>query len=112
MSTTGNSEKKGVPSLANQYNYTQTIDDHMVHSQQTVPISRTGKRVQTFTYMGSPLAEDGELGAELTKIYTEQVEELEESVCNHCMLSYRKKKRDDQEEGVQDSGKTDTCVDL
>ena len=47
------------------------------------------------------------------------MEELEGSVCNHCigLCCVTEKERDDQEEGVQDarvqdSGKTDTAVDL
>ena len=48
----------------------------------------TVKRLKTFTYLGSTLAEDGELDAEVTQ----------------------ENEREDQGEGVQNSGKTSTDV--
>ena len=68
----------------------------------------TVKRVKTFTYLGSTLAEDGELDAEVThRVQSGWVEELEESVWS---VVRQENEREDQVEGVQNSGKTSTDV--
>ena len=53
------------------------------HEHQYAEIQLPGetvKRVRTFTYLGSTLAEDRELDAEVTHRVPKEVEELEESV--------------------------------
>ena len=66
----------------------------------------TVNRVKTFTYLGSILAEDGQLDTEVIQS-AERVEELEESVWS---VVRQKNEREDQGEGVQSSGKTSTDV--
>ena len=58
----------------------------------------TIKRVKTFTYLGSTLAEDGELDVEVTYRVQNGVEELEESVWS---VVRQENEREDQGEGVQ-----------
>ena len=65
------------------------------------------KRVKTFTYLGSTLAEDGQLYAEVTQS-VERVVEPEESVWS--VLRQQENEREDQWEGVQNSGKISTDV--
>ena len=60
----------------------------------------TVKRVKTFTYPGSTLAEDGELDAEVTR-------RLHKSGVS---VVRQENEREDQGEGVQDCGKTSTDV--
>ena len=62
--------------------------------------------MKTFTYLGSTWAEDEELDAEVTHS-AERVEELEESVWS---IVRQENEREDQGEGVQNSGKTSTYV--
>ena len=66
----------------------------------------TVNRVKTFTYLGSILAEDGQLDTEVTQS-VERVEELEESVWS---VVRQENEPEDQGEGVQNSGKTSTDV--
>ena len=65
------------------------------------------KKVKTFTHLGLTLAEDGELDAEVTHI----VKSLWNNWNTMCgVLGDREHEREDQGEGVQGSGKTDTGV--
>ncbi len=66
----------------------------------------TVNRVKTFTYLGSILAEDGQLDTEVTQS-AEWVEELEESVWS---VVRQETERGDQWEGEKNSGKT--CTDV
>ena len=66
----------------------------------------TLKRVKTFAYLGSTLADDGELDAEVT-LSAERVEELEESIWS---VMRQENEHEGQGEGVQNSGKTSTDV--
>ena len=66
----------------------------------------TVKRVKTFTYLGSILAEDGQLYTEVTQS-AERVEELEESIWS---VVRQENEREEQGEDVQNSGKTGTDV--
>ena len=63
--------------------------------------------MKTFTYLGSTLAEDGELDAEVTHRGAERVEEREESVWS---VVRQENECEDQGEGTQNSGKTSTDV--
>ena len=61
------------------------------------------KRVKRFTYLGSTLAEDGELDAEVTHRVQSGWKRVLECV-------RQENEREDQGEGVQNSGKTSTGV--
>ena len=60
--------------------------------------------MKTFTYLGSILAEDGQLDTEVTQS-AERVEELEESIWS---VVRQENEREDQGEDVQSSGMTIT----
>ena len=62
--------------------------------------------MKTFTYLGSTLAEDGELDAEVTH----KVQSRWKNGKSVWSVVRQENKREDQGEGVQDSGKTGTGV--
>ena len=63
--------------------------------------------MKTFTHPGSTLAEVGRTGCGSHPLSAERVEELEESVWS---VVRQENEREDQGEGVQNSGKTSTGV--
>ena len=70
----------------------------------------TVKRVKTFTYLGSTLAEDGELDAEVTHRVQSGWNNWKRLSGVLCDRRINVKNTEDQGEGVQNNGKTSTDV--
>ena len=69
----------------------------------------TVKIVKTFTYLGSTLAEDGELDAEVTHIVQSGWKDWKR-VSGLWSVVRQENEREDQGEGVQNSGKNGSGV--